>query len=126
MENNKQKKARGEGMSVRNSLWRGVSGTRYIFWAYKLPATLSAGQNGNYIFARMFHGKWIPIFIGQGDVGRELDDHPRSDCIRSKGATHFHAHKNPDERSRLAELSDLLAAYPQAYEPNGCNARTGG
>jgi hypothetical protein len=56
-------------MAGQTARWRGASGTRYSFWAYRLPATLNAGQSGNYIFARMFHGRWVPIYIGQGDIG---------------------------------------------------------
>jgi len=35
-------------------------------------------------------------------------------------------HKNAKESDRLSEERDLLAAFPQAYFPKGCNVKKGG
>lgn len=108
--------------------WKGRSGTTYTYWVYAIPAALNRGQDGNYIYAKVVDRSWQPIYIGQGDLGdrTDIDNHHRSRCLRSKGATHVHAHKNGLEADRRAEEQYLLAAYPQAYEPGGCNERTGG
>jgi hypothetical protein len=113
-------------MADKTAIWRGASGTPYTYWVYELPASPSAGQSGNYILARISRHGWIPVYIGQGDIGERLDSRDQAACVRSKGATHFHAHKNVNERSRLEEENDLLAGYPQAYTPNGCNVRNAG
>lgn len=106
--------------------WIGASGMRYTHWIYALPANLNAGQNGNYVFAKVVNNQWGPIYIGQGDLGDRLDNHHQAACIRSKGATHFHAHKNESEKARRAEEQDLLANYTMAYSPTGCNLKLGG
>ncbi len=43
------------------------------------------------------------------------------ECIDSKGATHVHLKLTADEHIRKSQERDLLAAYPQAYAPTGCN-----
>jgi len=34
-------------------VWTGVSGQKYTFYVYALPANLSSGQDGNYIYAKV-------------------------------------------------------------------------
>jgi hypothetical protein len=108
-------------------VWTGKSGTRYTYWVYPLPATFEPNQLGNYIYTRKdSQGYWQPIYIGQGDLNDRANNHHQAACIRQKGATHFHCHKNATEQARLVEERDLLANYTQAYVPTGCNERLGG
>jgi hypothetical protein len=112
---------------VPSCVWTGKSGTKYTFWIYSLPASFDPNQPGNYIYTKMdSQGYWQPIYIGQGDLNDRANNHHQAMRLRQKGATHFHCHKNVSEQSRLAEESDLLAMYTQAYAPIGCNDRTGG
>jgi len=108
--------------------WTGASGTKYTYWVYTLPTGLSSGQDGNYIYTKIVSNVWVPIYIGQGDLGdrTDIDKHHQSRCLKNKGATHVHAHKNAREADRKAEESDLLAAHAEAYQPTGCNEQTGG
>jgi hypothetical protein len=108
--------------------WTGASGTKYTYWVYSLPTNLNSEQDGNCIFTKFENSSWKPIYIRQGDRGTRtnIDNHHQSTCLRSKGATHLHAHKNAVERDRLSEVQDLHANYPQAYKPMGCNEKTGG
>jgi len=72
-------------------------------------------------------GQWVPIYFGEGDLSvRSTKSHHQITCINSKGATHVHMHLNAAETARKAEEKDLLAAYPQAYSPTGCNVKLGG
>ena len=109
-------------------VWTGASGQKYTFYVYALPANLSSGQDGNYIYTKIESGKWKPIYIGQGDLGdrSDIDSHHQSACLKSKGASHFHCHKNASEAARKAEEKDLLTKYTQAYKPTGCNEKEGG
>jgi hypothetical protein len=108
--------------------WTGASGKKYTYWVYALPANINAGQDGNYIYTRVDNGRWQPIYIGQGDLGQrtDIDQHHQSTCLKRKGVTHVHAHNNGREADRLAEETDLLKNYPQAYRPRGCNEMLGG
>lgn len=108
--------------------WMGRSGTDYQFFIYALPASFDPAQDGNYIYAKKnAEGRWVPVYIGQGDLGERCGaTHHKAACIRKKGATAFHCHLNGDENRRRAEEADLLARYTNAYEPQGCNERLGG
>lgn len=103
--------------------WIGVTGQRYTYSVYNLPANFVHGEFGNYIFAKSSsNDEWIPIFIGQGDLGVEIsDDHPMWKCIKQRGATHVHVHLNDSEWVRVSEEEDLLENYLSAFEPYGCN-----
>lgn len=108
-------------------IWTGASGKEYIYLVYRLPVNFNPNQPGNYIYTRVdADNQWVPIYIGQGDLRDRATSHHQADCIRRKGATHFHCHNNAVEQNRLAEESDLLANHPQAYQPTGCNERRGG
>ncbi len=107
--------------------WTGASGKRYTYHVYSLPTSFNVNQNGNYIFAKIVNNRWVPIYIGQGDLGNRIsDNHHQAKCIVNKGATHVHVHLNTTESARTAEESDLLASYTNAYAPNGCNEKSGG
>lgn len=109
-------------------IWNGASGNQYTYWVYTLPTGLNTGQDGNYIYTKIVNDVWIPIYIGQGDLGdrTNIDNHHQSRCLKSKGATHVHAHVNAREADRKTEEGDLLAGHPSAYQPTGCNEKTGG
>jgi len=108
-------------------VWVGASGREYRYFVYALPYGFKGGQDGNYIFARQEpEGKWVPVYIGQGDLGDRVGNHHRAECIRRKGATHVHARLNASEADRREEEGDLLAAHPEAYVPAGCNEKEGG
>ena len=107
--------------------WKGYSGKIYTYFTYILPADFDPNQPGNYIFSRQnTQGTWLPIYIGQWDLNDRVNFHHQIECIRQKGATHFHCHKNSIENDRLEEESDLLANHSQAYKPTGCNELPGG
>lgn len=108
--------------------WNGASGTSYKYYVYELPHSFNDDQNGNYIYTKINNNnKWVPIYIGQGDLGDRVGpSHHKADCISSKGATHVHVHLNSTEKNRLSEESDLLANYTNAYAPSGCNEKSGG
>ena len=107
--------------------WPGASGNSYKYFIYKRHPSVNAGQDGNYIYAKIVNNEWVPVYIGQGDLSvRCTPNHHQIDCIDSKGATHVHMHRNGSEADRLTEEKDLLAAFPQAYVPKGCNVKKGG
>jgi hypothetical protein len=108
--------------------WTGASGTSYLYFIHKLPVNFTAGQFGNYIFAKVnAENKWVPIYMGEGELHDRVSNvHHQWDCIQSKGATHIHAHINNKEQDRLTEERDLLARYTNAYAPSGCNEKKGG
>ena len=109
--------------------WTGKSGKAYDYGVYLMPVDFEPEQKGNYIYCRIEAGqRWIPVYIGEGDLKKRGDvaNHHQGECIKGKGATHFHAHLNAVVEDREAEEEDLLAAYPVAYKPNGCNEKEGG
>lgn len=107
--------------------WIGKSGTTYRHWIYALPASFNDDEVGNYVYAKKnAEGKWVPIYIGEGELNNRANNHHQERCIKSKGATHFHCHLNTSKSDRLAEEDDLLDNYTNAYQPTGCNERKGG
>ena len=115
--------------------WKGKSGEWYTFFVYsldELPVPAGEGR-GNYIYVRLYRGednkqRYQPIYIGEGKLSdrSDLASHERRDCIRNRGATHFHCHYNSDEDDRVTEERDLLALQAAAYTPTGCNRKKGG
>lgn len=107
--------------------WAGGSGTKYKYWWHALPFTYKTGQPGNYIYAKIVQNQWVPIYIGEGDLGERVGpNHHKASCIQQKGATHIHGHTQGDQQARTAEETDLLSNYTQAYAPTGCNEKKGG
>jgi hypothetical protein len=108
--------------------WTGESGASYTYFIWPLPVDFDLNQDGNYIYSKKNSaGKWVPIYIGQGDLADRVgDDHHKARSIKLRGATHVHVHLNSREVDRLAEEGDLLAHYTNAYQPAGCNERLGG
>ena len=107
--------------------WEGASGQWYTYWVHPRHDSIKPGQMGNYIYARREAERWVPVYIGEGDLSvRCSHAHHQRNCIDTKDATHVHMHTNPKDATRNAEESDLLAAFPEAYAPNGCNVKLGG
>lgn len=108
--------------------WTGASGNKYVYEVHTRHPKLPSNEPGNYIYAKLDeHGRWIPIYIGHGDLAQQAEAEPRLvRCIDEKGATHVHLHANYDRDGRLAEEMDLLENFPQAYLPEGCNEKEGG
>lgn len=106
--------------------WFGASGTKYVHWIFKLPISFEPNQLGNYIFAKVVNNTWIPVYVGQGDLSLRCKDEDHCRCAIARGATHLHAHRSPNESTRLTEERDILASHPVAYGPTGCNQKLGG
>lgn len=104
--------------------WTGESGAKYKYYIWELPTSIDDNQVGNYIYSKKnSSGKWVPIYIGQGDLSDRVnpDNHHQELCIKKEGATHIHMHLNENKSDREAEEEDLLANYTNALKPNGCN-----
>jgi len=107
--------------------WTGASGKMYVYDIHARHPRLPPNEAGNYIYAKMDERRrWVPIHIGEGNLTQRAGtDRRRVDCINVKGATHVHVHVNADRDDREAEVKDLLANFPQAYAPEGCNEEKG-
>ena len=91
-------------------VWQGVSGVKYTYYVYPRHPSINAGQDGNYIYAKIENNSWVPVYFGQGELSvRATGNHHQIECIDSKRATHVHLHVNKAEADRLAEERDLLA-----------------
>lgn len=103
--------------------WIGVDGQRYKYSVHNLPTKFNSGKYGNYIFTKKTKdGDWIPIYIGQGDLGVMIGKAGSNlKCIEDKGATHVHVHENDSEWVRTTEEYDLLESYNKVFKPFGCN-----
>lgn len=107
--------------------WTGATGMKYTYHVFENPPNFSANQDGNYIYTKVVNDVWTPIYIGEGCLSdRCCDNHHKANNIAQKGATHVHAHIGATQAARRAEEKDLLANYPNAYEPSGCNEKLGG
>jgi hypothetical protein len=108
------------------STWTGASGKKYVYEVHTRHPKLTPNQAGNYIYARMDEHRWVPIYIGEGNLTQRAAIERRDvECIDAKGATHVHLHVNYDRDDREAEVRDLLENFPQAYVPEGCNKKKG-
>ena len=103
--------------------WTGASGRKYVYEVHRRHPDVPPNEPGNYIYAKMdAHHRWVPVYIGQGNLTQRANVDPRCmECIDSKGATHVHLHVNFKKEDRIAEVEDLLANFPQACSPEGCN-----
>ena len=107
-----------------NVEWTGKSGASYTFVVIPWPAPLDEGYVvGNYICARQSdHGDWIPVYIGEGDLGSACSKkHPCFGLLQKRGVTHMHCHLNDDADARRHEAQDLLSRHAPAVMPIGCN-----
>lgn len=103
--------------------WTGQSGTSYNYDVHALPWRPAAGQDGNYIFAKIVNNVWQPVYIGQGNLQERYDAALGEGCVRSKGATHYHEHLNGLKTNRVNEEADLIAGHPNCKWPTGCNGK---
>lgn len=120
---------RRKSLAERSSVtWEGVSGEKYTYGVYSIPFEFDAGQDGNYIYSKVVKKVWVPLYIGQGDLADrgDIGNHHQVRCLKSKGATHIHAHQNARKTDRISEEKDLLLGHPGAYAPTGCNEQPGG
>jgi len=110
------------------SEWIGVDGQRYRYSVYDLPTDFNSGKYGNYIFAKKSNdGHWIPIYIGQGDLGVLIGKaNAQLKCIKEMGATHIHVHQNNSEWVRTTEEHDLMENHLKVFKPYGCNFKKEG
>jgi len=107
--------------------WTGASGAKYVYEIHARHPKLAPNEPGNYIYAKQDQQRrWVPVYIGQGNLTQRAAIDPHCvECIDAKGATHVHVHVNYDRDDRAAEEMDLLANFPQAYIPEGCNEAKG-
>jgi hypothetical protein len=114
-------------MELGKMVWSGASGTKYQHGVYDLSHVF-AEQQGNYIYVRSVDAlRHEAVYIGQGDLSKRSGDyHHKAECFKRKGATHLHAHYNPDDDKRIREERDLLGMHTEAYHPEGCNEKIGG
>jgi hypothetical protein len=99
--------------------WPGRSGAMYRYWVYPLEGARFDPKPGNYIYAKQTRaGEWLPLYIGEGrDLSGKLLERDVQSCVATNGATHVHAHANPDgDGPRRVETRDLV----ENYQP-GCN-----
>jgi hypothetical protein len=91
--------------------WPGKSGARYQYWVYP-TSTEFKHEPGNYIYAKVVSGNWVPVYIGQSsDLGSRLANHEKDVEAKRNGATHIHAHTSASEGARLAEERDLIVLW---------------
>ena len=93
--------------------WTGLSAQKYTYYMHQLPWRPSADQTGNYIFAKESASGWQPLYFGETESfrARLVPSHEKLPCALRNGITHIHAHINTNDAARLAEESDLIAAY---------------
>lgn len=103
--------------------WRGKSGKTYAYRVYELPMYFPRGCFGNFIYTRISnHHTWIPLYIGQGDLGNPLWGKPWCRrCLEENEATHIHVHRSTELLQRRIEVQDLLERYIRVFDPSGCN-----
>lgn len=109
-------------MTIQASKFQGASGTTYAYYVFPLDFSPKDDQFGNYMLARQSQeGRWIPVFIGQGNLKERVSDKAHMRNAQKKGATHILARVNQNEHLRRVEERDLLVAHPEACAPTGCN-----
>ena len=93
-------------------IWTGASGTQYEYTVFALD-TKWDDVAGNYIFAKESASGWQPLYFGETESfrARLVPSHEKLPCALRNGITHIHAHINTNDAARLAEESDLIAAY---------------
>jgi hypothetical protein len=108
-------------MEKNEVIWTGKSGKKYTFTVYSKGTTFNE-VDGNYIFAKNKTTSWEAVYIGEGDLKTRTQDKEHLKCAENKGFTHYHVHKNSDEKLRKAEETDLIEGNPEClFENGGCN-----
>ncbi len=104
-------------------VWIGKSGTQYEHFVYDLDSAVP-NRLGTYVYAKQNESEiWAPVFMGHGSLSQRCPDPELLGRIRAKGATHVHLRLNAMEQDGAAELEDMLANYPNAFVPHGCNVK---
>ena len=93
-------------------IWTGASGKQYKYTVFALDTKWN-DVAGNYIFAKESANGWQPLYFGEtvSFRARLVPSHEKLPCAHRNGITHIHAHANANGAARLAEESDLIAAY---------------
>lgn len=89
--------------------WPGASGRTYKYHVYEIGTSFKK-EPGNYIFAKVANGAWVPVYIGESDcIGERCTAvHHKWATALQHGATHIHAHLNRSgPQARLDEEADL-------------------
>lgn len=118
-------------MNYGETTWTGASGTIYKMKTFSLDTEVRPDIEGNYIFGERYkdpQGRIFvrPIYIGEGILKNRIEFRIQEGRVQQKGCNCFCAMINDNEASRKFIEDDLLAAYPQAYAPVGCNKKIGG
>ena len=109
-------------MHQHSSSFSGASGADYSYGVFSANFTPQDKQFYNYMFASLSpEGRWIPAFIGQGDLKQYLSDQAQVRGLAHTRSTHVLAHISPNEQQRRMEASDMLASHPQALALSGSN-----
>lgn len=108
--------------------WPTTNGNSLEFTGYPIDTNFTAGQFGNYIFAKFTNNNntCLAVYIGEGDIKDRVTDHLKKGCVTKKGATHIFVRLNNNEKGRFDDETKLLIGNPEAYEPTGCNVKEGG
>ena len=99
-------------MTGQTCTWVGRSGSRYAYEVHPLGTPMRAVP-GNYGFAKVAGGRWVPLYFGQTfNLRDRLENHERERCARMSGATHIHVHANGGgEAARRREEGDLIGGH---------------
>jgi len=115
---------------IGKSKWIGVSGREYIFDDYTLDTVFAKDIIGNYIFCRTIfkNGKdeIYAIYIGEGIIKDRIEFRIKDGKVLEKECDHVSVRILGKGESGKWIEEDLLAVYFTAYEPIGCNIKTGG
>ena len=101
--------------------WAGRSNNTYTYHVHELGWRPNAGQNGNYIFAKVVGSVWNAVYVGQGDLQDRYDAAIKEGCVTAKGATYYHVHLSSNRAARLAEEQDIISGNSECTWPIGCN-----
>ena len=102
-------------------LWYGEDGTPYEYRIYD-RGTIWNDVPGNYIFAVMSSGLWVPLYIGETDnfESRLNSNHEKWDAALRRGMTHIHAHTgSPVYETRRYEEWNLIRKHAPELNRQG-------
>ena len=112
------------------SSWIGKSGNVYEFYDYTLDTVFVKDIVGNYIFSKNIidggREKLYPIYIGEGVIKDRIEFRINEGKVLEKGCDYVSVRLLEKEENSKQIEEDLLAAYPTAYDPIGCNLKKGG
>jgi hypothetical protein len=117
-------------METGTSKWIGISGIVYEFTDYTLDTVFRENVIGNYAFSNKIpkeEGYTLnPIYIGEGVLKDRISFRLNEGKVQEKrcNCVSVRILKIGEDSKQIEE--DLLAAYPAAYIPTGCNIKEGG